>query len=160
MSKVITRLNTKGVRDPETGCLRWTAAKTPTGYGRQWDGERVQQVHRLAYEAWVGPIPAGMEIDHVYERGCRYRDCYEPSHLEPVTHEENLARANRHGTPHWSGTSRFKSHWSGASRAKSHCHKGHEMTEENTRLYKKSNGYVGRECRACKSAHNKSRYMQ
>lgn len=45
--------------------------------------------HRMAYEELVGPIPDGLELDHL----CWVRHCVNPAHLEPVTHEENARRA-------------------------------------------------------------------
>ena len=45
-------------------------------------------LHRVAYAAFVGPIPVGLVIDHL----CRNRACWNPSHLEPVTNEENILR--------------------------------------------------------------------
>lgn len=44
--------------------------------------------HRAMYEQEVGPIPAGMELDHL----CRTRSCIRPEHLEPVAHATNLQR--------------------------------------------------------------------
>jgi len=46
------------------------------------------RAHRFAYELLVGPIPEGMDLDHV----CGVRLCVWPEHLEPVTHAENLRR--------------------------------------------------------------------
>ena len=148
MDKVITRLNKMGVRDTETGCLRWTGAKTPTGYGRQWADGRTQQVHRLAFEYWVDEIPEGYEIDHVYERGCRYRDCYEPTHLEAVTHAENIRR--RTALPKIGGE-RKKREWN-----ITHCPHGHEYTTENKHYYKyvyKGEVKVGVKCRTCRAGY-------
>jgi len=71
------------------GCWIWVAARdNGSGYGRLTHNGRLQLAHRLAYEAWVGPIPAGLEIDHL----CRVKGCVKPSHLEPVTHAENTRR--------------------------------------------------------------------
>lgn len=77
-------------RDGE--CLRWTGPHKENGYARASWGGSSHQVHRLAYEMCVGPIPAGMQIDHVAARGCRFLDCINPDHLEPVTPQENLRR--------------------------------------------------------------------
>lgn len=49
-------------------------------------------VHRWMYTNTVGPIPEGYEIDHVAARGCIYKTCINPAHLEPVTHGENRRR--------------------------------------------------------------------
>jgi len=55
-----------------------------------WDRDQKKYVlaHRASYEAFVGPIPAGLTLDHL----CRTPLCVNPWHLEPVTHKENLAR--------------------------------------------------------------------
>lgn len=47
-------------------------------------------VHRLFYEHFVGPIPEGLQIDHL----CRVRCCVNPAHLEPVTAQINSHRSN------------------------------------------------------------------
>lgn len=125
------RLRNRSERDERTGCLRWTGTKSPLGYGRMIVDGRAQFAHRVAYEAWVGPIPAGAVLDHVHSRGCRHRDCIEPMHLEPVAQRENLARASSCVTT--------------INRAKTHCTHGHEFTEENT--YLMSGGR--RRCRTC-----------
>ena len=80
------------VIDTETGCWRWPGTKTK-GYGQVRSGRRrspMLYVHRVVYEAAVGPILG--ELDHVWEAGCRYKDCHNPDHLEDVTHEENVRR--------------------------------------------------------------------
>lgn len=68
-------------------CWLWQGAIS-SGYGRvRWDG-RDQAVHRVVYELLVGPIPAGLELDHL----CRNRPCCNPRHLEPVTGRVNKLR--------------------------------------------------------------------
>ena len=38
---------------------------------------------------WPGPIPEGLELDHL----CKNGKCVNPAHLEPVTHAENIRRS-------------------------------------------------------------------
>lgn len=67
-------------------CLTWTGAKNQHGYGRtkvQDGGLRV--VHHLAWERERGPIPEGMEIDHV----CFNRACVRLAHLRLATKSDN-----------------------------------------------------------------------
>lgn len=69
-------------------CWRWTAA-TNQGYGRfGLDGKNLL-AHRLAWVDRNGPVPDGLELDHL----CNNRDCVNPDHLEAVPHEENVRRA-------------------------------------------------------------------
>lgn len=68
-------------------CRDWRAAGDSGGYGKMWDGERLQYTHRLAYEVWIGPIPEGMKILHGCDRGC----CIEVAHLMVGTQAENMA---------------------------------------------------------------------
>jgi hypothetical protein len=52
------------------------------------------RAHRVMYELLVGPIPPGMVLDHIWERGCRNKACLNALwHLEPVSVAENNIRA-------------------------------------------------------------------
>jgi len=81
------------VRIDSSGCWIWQSTISPKGYAQIGvrEGERVRSkiAHRYAYEAFVGPIPEGLELDHL----CFVPSCVNPAHLEPVTHEENQKRA-------------------------------------------------------------------
>lgn len=113
---------------PELGpCWVWTATRLSSGYGSfRFDG-RSLRAHRVAYELAVGPIPAGLYLDHL----CRNRPCVNTAHLEPVTNQENTLRG--YGAP-------------AVNARKTHCQHGHEFTPANT--YTFPNGR--RECRTCK----------
>lgn len=92
MTDVAARIAARTRR--EGGCLIWQGAKTGDGYGAIKVNGRCEYVHRLAYTIANGPIPAGTEIDHVTGRGCRSKACCEPTHLEAVTHAENVQRGD------------------------------------------------------------------
>lgn len=90
--------------DKTETCWVWTGPTTD-GYGVIGAGGRggaTLRTHRVAYEALTGPIPDGLEVDHL----CKVRNCVNPAHLEPVTSAENLRRA-------------FADH--------THCPRGHEL---------------------------------
>jgi hypothetical protein len=75
------RFDAKWNPDPATGCWRWAAAKSSDGYGAVWWGGRQQNAHRVAFELFVGPIPAGHSIGHL----CDLPDCVNPEHLHVLT---------------------------------------------------------------------------
>ena len=72
--------------DKTETCWLWTGGQS-AGYGRfGFKGRPNLGAHRFAYELLVGPIPPGLDLDHL----CRVRNCVNPDHLEPVTRRENL----------------------------------------------------------------------
>jgi len=118
---------------PDLGpCWQWTAALDGQGYGRFGvDGMSVY-AHRIAYEQLVGPIPAGLQSDHL----CRNHACVYPSHIEPVTPREN----NLRGIGPAITRARHQS--------RTHCSQGHPYDEANT--YHRPGGR--RLCRKCHAA--------
>lgn len=85
-------------RCEDYNCWPWIGAiNGKHGYGQFniGQGKRVT-AHRFAYETFVGPIPEKHDIDHVWDNGCRMRNCVNwVGHLEPVTRGENMRRAYR-----------------------------------------------------------------
>lgn len=69
-------------------CWEWVGATDDKGYGRIAIGGKKMLAHRVMYETEHGPIPPGLELDHL----CRNRRCVKPSHMEAVTHRENCLR--------------------------------------------------------------------
>ena len=81
----------KDTSDPD-GCGLWTGSTTDNGYGQIRDGTRRVLVHRLSYALAHGGTPSELQIDHVWDKGCRHRNCVNPAHLELVTNQENTKR--------------------------------------------------------------------
>ena len=114
--------------DRSGDCWEWTAAKTTWGYGYFYFEGRPRQAHRVGYMLTVGPIPDGLELDHL----CRNRACVRPDHLEPVTGRVNLLRGE--------GASAVNA-------VKTHCVNGHRFTDENTYAWRGT-----RNCKTCREA--------
>ncbi len=116
-------------------CWLWTGGHIGGGYGQFNPGSRIDNsrrkavAHRYAYELLVGPVPDGLELDHL----CRVRPCCNPAHLEPVTHAENIARGLT--VP-------------AANLIKTECPAGHPYDEVNTYVHQGR-----RACKECRREH-------
>lgn len=80
------RLDRLSIPEPMSGCVLWMGAWSVDGYGHVKVDGGVKVAHRVAWEIVNGPIPAGMELDHI----CRVRSCINLAHLRMVTHRENV----------------------------------------------------------------------
>lgn len=118
-------------------CWEWQAASNVAGYGQFVFEGRLCMAHRVAYVLSVGPIPEGLQIDHL----CRNVRCVNPSHLEPVTPKENVARSTT------AAVARAR------QLAKTHCPHGHAYDEANTYVGKKGE----RHCRSCGRLRDQAR---
>jgi len=106
-------------------CWLWRGLVDRKGYGRvTYRGRSGCQAHRVAYEMLVGPIPDGLELDHL----CRVHACINPEHLEPVTQQENRRRS--------------------PLIRPSHCQRGHELTDADFLPHKGV-----RQCVICRRAY-------
>lgn len=114
--------------DASGDCWQWTAGVSGGRYGsflRPDLGGKAQKAHRVAWELLVGPIPDGLQIDHL----CKNTLCVNPDHLEPVTARVNVRRS--------AGVC-------ARNAAKTACKRGHVFTEENTMRRP-----TGRRCKTC-----------
>ncbi len=114
---------------PDLGpCWVWKLRKNNKGYGLvTWHGIGTKTAHRTAFEFAHGPIPTGLEPDHL----CRNRACGRPDHMESVTHRENVRRSE--------------------PAQRTHCPHGHQYTPENTYIQPKGS----RACRTCRRTHRR-----
>lgn len=112
--------------DKSGDCWLWTASIGSDGAGQIWIGTRNRRAYQVAYQWLVGPVPVGMELDHL----CRDRRCVNPDHLEPVTHGENIRRGL-------------------SGQLRTVCKRGHELVPPN--LYVSPGGK--RTCRTCRDAN-------
>ncbi len=144
------------------GCWVWTAVKNKGGYGQFWDGKRQVLSYRWSYERARGPVPNGLQLDHL----CRNPSCIRPDHLEAVTQQVNSKRGVHpwkkcpHGDSYKYAKSRVCRVCNSQNRKailratkpegwvpfarKTHCPAGHEYTPENIYM---DNGT--RKCRIC-----------
>ncbi len=123
---------------PDSDCWWWTGSEMTKGYGRFIaDGRKAVRAHRWAYKHWRGPIPAGLQIDHL----CRNRLCVNPYHMETVTNRVNVLRGI-------GPTAR--------NARKTHCPQGHPYSGDNVYI----DPYGGRACRECHNTRQRQRYAR
>jgi len=84
---------TEVVRVPALGpCWEWSRGTGSSGYGKLYDGHGTASAHRVAYRAWIGPIPDGLHVCH----HCDNHLCIRPAHLFAATprgnHQDKAAK--------------------------------------------------------------------
>lgn len=119
-------------------CWEWLAGRFAGGYGQFSVDGSSRFAHRVSYEFLVGPIPQGLELDHL----CRNTWCVNPAHLEPVTPRENKRRGFSNAA---------------LNARKTHCKRGHLLEGDNLKPDKR----LGRRiCRECANMHRRERYRR
>ena len=112
-----------------SGCWEWQGSRSDLGYGKYGTTSKwgTPFIHRQAYTALVGPIPDGLDIDHL----CRNRACGRPDHLEAVPHVENCRR--------------------GLYAQKTHCKHGHSLDPRDGYVVNRvrRDGSTYRQCGEC-----------
>ena len=141
--KLVDRLLERCTPEPNSGCwLLIAGARSVYGHLGLGDGSvRSVLAHRLSWEAFVGPIPEGLVIDHL----CRNTLCVNPVHLEPVTLVENIMRGV--SVP-------------ALNARKTSCGRGHAFSPDNTAIVSRPNGRTYRRCKACHRAEQAPRNMR
>lgn len=134
------RVEMNCVPEPNSGCWLWTGASSKDGgtggYGRIGVRGRLLMAHRFSYEAFRGPIPDGLFLDHL----CRVHSCVNPDHLEAVTPRVNVLR----------GQTICR-----ANAEKTHCLHGHAFSAENTYIVPRTGE---RACRTCARTNDRRHY--
>lgn len=110
-------------------CIEWPYARHPFGYGLVWDGSKTDYCHRVALRSTGVELVRGLDVDHL----CKNPACYNPKHLEQVTHQENIRRGDAPPAKQSRQT---------------HCLKGHPLSGPN--LFVRRDNHGGRVCRACR----------
>lgn len=126
---------TDSLKDCGEECLLWPFAINKHGYGTVSQFGQVRYVYIIAYEHAHGPVPTGTELDHL----CKVRHCFNPKHLEAVTHAENVKRGDS-GLHH---------------RIKTHCPNGHPYAGDNLYIWNNH-----RKCRTCLRAASLACYYK
>lgn len=124
-------------KDGPDGCWLWTGPKNRYGYGIHSENHKSLKAHRWSYEYHKGPIPEGLQIDHL----CRNRSCVNPDHLEAVTKKENTLRSQ---AP------------TALNARKTHCQNGHPFDAENTII----NKHGWRYCRICTRERKRAKQIR
>ena len=98
MRSLYERLDSKLEPDLNGGCLLWSGAVTPHGYGVIGLGQRflgLGYAHRVAFERAFGEVPDGLQVCH----RCDTLSCCNPEHLfggSPQANTADMVQKRRH----------------------------------------------------------------
>lgn len=116
----------------EDGCwVHHRRGSNGYAYNTTFEGKKAN-AYRLIYELVIGPIPEGMDLDHLCDNGPG--GCVNPFHVVPATRKENALRSTNLC----------------AQRARqTHCKQGHPLSGDNLILVQRKKGHASRVCRTC-----------
>jgi hypothetical protein len=120
-------------------CWDWTGSLDGKKYGMIRVCGVIKKTHRLSYEIFKGPIPAGLLVMH----SCDNPKCFNPDHLLVGTNQDNVddkMRKRRH-----------------RAFSQTHCKHGHEFTPDNFYVRKSDNS---RQCRECYRIRCRAHYWK
>lgn len=121
INRIKKKLEDNTIKDSATGCWTYQGATSNGTHCtlRYYAGKRIY-IHRLSANIhWGFDLESSMQILH----WCNNPRCWNPEHLYEGTHDDNMRDKVE---------------------ATTHCKRGHEFTEENTRIREGV-----RYCRAC-----------
>lgn len=134
------RFRAKVAPPDANGCCLWQGAiDKNSGYGRFRAAGRIRVAHRVAWALAGREVPPDRELDHL----CRVRACVTESHLEAVTHAENVRRGDLPRVTRLRGATSLT------------CRQGHPWSEQEPL-------FIGgtRTCRVCRNANQRARWQK
>lgn len=142
-------LETAKSNETAEGCWPWPGGLSEGGYSSTSVGSHCSSAHIVAWTQANGPVPTGMELDHVcHTRSesclgggtCLHRRCVRPDHLEPVTRLEQQRRRKDFQSPT--------------------CKNGHDRAEHSVQQQHSGDGKWYRHCVLCRKNNQHARYLR
>ena len=132
------RLFNKLTYAEDSTCWLWNGTKDWNGYGKIRFNNKMQYVHRVAFQLFKGPLAKGLVVDHI----CNIKSCVNPIHLQLITQTANVLRSNA---------------FSGINHRKQFCPKGHKLQIPNLDPSELKRG--GRRCLICSQQQHRNSYV-
>jgi hypothetical protein len=90
---VMERIERDTFYEPNCGCWLFAGPWDDNGYGRIRIGKNKVRVHKFTFEQDNEPLLEGQVVRHL----CDMRACWNPDHLLPGTHVDNVADMDKRG---------------------------------------------------------------